>query len=150
MARFHKFCKLLYFFYTFLFISSISLLDNDVNGVPDISQDFDEEDLAIFSTKIDELNVSVAIARGRHFESPLTSARRRRFHQARVIYYSNSCATFNVDTYCYVETFKLTLVLVVTALADLTLITTGPRRIFFAVCHLTQGQSAISWMSSMT
>ena len=96
MARFHKLCKLLSFLYTFLFISSISSLDYDVNGVPDTSQDFDE-DLAIFSTKIDELNVSVAIARGRHFESPFTSARRRRFHQARVIYYSNSCATFNVE-----------------------------------------------------
>ena len=96
MARFHKLCKLLYFFYTFLFISSISSLDYDVNGVPDTSQDFDE-DLAIFSTKIDQLNVSVVIARGRHFESPFTSARRRRFHQARVIYYSNSCATLNVE-----------------------------------------------------
>ena len=91
----HKLCNILNFFYI-LFISSISSLNHDVNGVPDALQDFDEE-LAIFSTKTDGLNVSVAVARGRHFESLFPSARRRRFHQAKVIYYSNSCATFNLE-----------------------------------------------------
>ena len=100
------------------------------------------EELAIFSTKIDELNVSKAIVRGRHFESLFPSASTRRLHQARVIYYSNSCATHNVEY--LLETFKLTLVLVITALDNLTLITIRPRRIFFVVCHLMQGQSAIS------
>ena len=95
MARFHKLWKTLYFFSTFLFIASISSLHYDVNGVPDTLQDLNE-DLAIFSTKIDELNLSEAIARGRHFESNFPSARIRRLHQARVIYYSNSCATHNV------------------------------------------------------
>ena len=85
MARFHKLCNILYFFYILLFCSSISSLHHDVNGVPDTLQDVDEE-LAIFSTKTDELNVTVAVALGRHFESLLPSARRRRFHQARVIY----------------------------------------------------------------
>ena len=68
----------------------------DADGVPHTSQDLNE-DLAIFSTKIDELNVFEAIARGRHFESLFPSARTRRLHQARVIYYSNSCATHNVE-----------------------------------------------------
>ena len=95
MARFHKLCKLLYFFSHF-YLSHQCLHLIMMLTDTDTSQDF-EKDLAIFSTKIDELNVSVAIARGRHFESPFTSARRRRFHQARVIYYSNSCATFNVE-----------------------------------------------------
>ena len=57
----------MYFFSTFLFIASISSLHYDVNGVPDTLQDLNE-DLAIFSTKIDELNLSEAIARGRHFD----------------------------------------------------------------------------------
>ena len=85
MARFHKLWKTLYFFSTFLFISSISSLNYDVDGVPHTSQDLNE-DLAIFSTKIDELNVFEAIARGRHFESLFPSTRTRRLHQARVIY----------------------------------------------------------------
>ena len=55
-------------------------------------------DIALLrTTKTDELNVSVAVARGRHFGSLFPSTRRRRFHQARVIYYSNSCATFNLE-----------------------------------------------------
>ena len=69
----------MYFFSTFLFIASISSLHYDVNGVPDTLQDLNE-DLAIFSTKIDELNLSEAIARGRHFESNFPSARIRRLH----------------------------------------------------------------------
>ena len=85
----------MYFFSIFLFISSPSLLNYDVNEVSNTSEDFNEY-LATFSAKIDELNVSVAIARGRHFESRFPSAKRRRFYQARVIYYSNSCATHNV------------------------------------------------------
>ena len=96
MARFHKLWKTLYFFSTFLFISSISSLNYDVDGVPHTSQDLNE-DLAIFSTKIDEMNVFEAIARGRHFEPLFPSTRTRRLHQARVIYYSNSCATHNVE-----------------------------------------------------
>ena len=96
MARSHKLCGILYFFHILLFISSISSLNYDANGVPVTLQDFDGE-LAIFSTVTDELNVSVAVARGRHFGSLFPSTRRRRFHQARVIYYSNSCATFNLE-----------------------------------------------------
>ena len=75
--RFHKLCKILYLFSTFLFISSISSLKNDVNGVPDTSQYFDE-DFAIFSTKIDQLSVSVSIARGLYFEFLFPSAIKRR------------------------------------------------------------------------
>ena len=96
MARFYKLCHILYVFYILLFISSIPSLNHDVNGVPDTLQDTDEE-FAILSTKTDELNLSVAVARGRHFECLFPSARRRRFHQARVAYYSNSCATFNLE-----------------------------------------------------
>ena len=92
MARSNKLCNILYFFYI-LFIS-ISSLNHDVNGVPDALQDFDVE-LAIFSMKTDELNVSVAVACGRHFQSLFPSA--RRFHQARIIYYFNLCATFNLE-----------------------------------------------------
>ena len=145
MARVHKLYNIFCFFHI-LFTLSISSHDHVVNGVPDILQDFDE-DWAIFSTKTDELNASVVVTRGRHFESLFSSVRWRRFHQVRVTYYTNSSATFNLDYLLHVETFKLTLVLAVTSKNDLAL-TTGLQRIFFIVCHSMQGQSAVSWMSS--
>ena len=96
MARVHKLYNIFCFFHI-LFTLSISSHDHVVNGVPDILQDFDE-DWAIFSTKTDELYASsVVVTRGRHFESFFSSARRRRFHQVRVTYYTNSSATFNLD-----------------------------------------------------
>ena len=96
MARVHKLYSIFCFFHILLFTSSISSHSRVFNGVPDILQDFDE-DWAIFSTKTDELNASVVVTRGRHFESFFSSARRRRFHQVRVTYYTNSSATFNLD-----------------------------------------------------
>ena len=92
MARFDKLWKILYFFSTFLFISSISSLNYDVNVVSYTSQDFNE-DLAIFSTKIDELNVSVLVAILNLFSLlPEEEA----FTRPGLFIIQNLCATHNV------------------------------------------------------
>ena len=84
--------KILYFFSTCLFISSISSLNYDVNGVPYTSQDFNE-DLAIFSTKIDKLNVSVVVTILNLFSLLLGE---EAFTKPGLFIIQNLCATHNV------------------------------------------------------
>ena len=82
----------MYFFSTCLFISSISSLNYDVNGVLYTSQDFNE-DLAIFSTKIDKLNVSVVVAILNLFSLLLEE---EAFTRSGLFIIQNLCATNNV------------------------------------------------------
>lgn len=96
MGRFHKLCNILHFStYYYLFHQYLHLITMLIE-LPILSKTL-IKNWPFFSTKTKELNVSVAVACGRHFESLFPSARRRRFHQARAIYYSNSCATFHLE-----------------------------------------------------
>ena len=65
---------------------------NDVNGVPYTSQDYNE-DLAIFSTKIDKLNVSVVVAILNLFSLLLEE---EAFTRSGLFIIQNLCATNNV------------------------------------------------------